>query len=63
VPRYRITIAAPKHLLRKREEPSKTVEAKNLEEAERDAHEMRQRLFFEIGLSVSWTVSVEELAE
>jgi len=63
VPRYRITVASPKSLLRKRKELSKIVEAADLEEAKRKAHEMRQRLFFEIGLSVSWTVSVEELVE
>jgi hypothetical protein len=49
--------------LRKQEKQSKIVEAPGLEEAERKAHEMRQRAFFEIGLSVSWTVGVEELVE
>jgi len=54
---------SPKHLLRRQEERSETIEATDLEEAERKAREMRQRLFFAIGLSVSWTVSIEELME
>jgi hypothetical protein len=62
MPKYRITFTAPKHILRKPETRSEIIEASNLEEAERTAILVRGRYFFQFGLPVSWTMSVEELA-